>query len=122
MPKAKRKAAEPSSLPQTYDLVLRGGRLIDPAQGLDGAYEIGIRRGKIAAVAPKLKATKTSKGVNLRGAIITPGLIDTHAPVYQHVTGAFGLDPHMVGVGSGVTPVVDQGGPSPPTSGGFPEI
>ncbi len=119
MPKAKRKAAEPSSLPQTYDLVLRGGRLIDPAQGLDGAYEIGIRRGKIAAVAPKLKATKTSKVVNLRGAIMTPGLIDTHAHVYQHVTGAFGLDPDMVGVGSGVTCVVDQGGPSALTFDGF---
>src|SRR5258706_12965695 len=96
MPKAKRKAAEPSSLPQTYDLVLRGGRLIDPAQGLDGAYEIGIRRGKIAAVAAKLKGTKTSKVVNLRGAIMTPRLIDTHGHVYPHVTGAVGLYPDIV--------------------------
>jgi len=123
MPKAKRKAAaEPSSLPQTYDLVLRGGRLIDPAQGLDGAYEVGIRRGKIAAVAPKLKTTKDTKTVNLRGAIMTPGLIDTHAHVYQHVSGAFGLDPDMVGVGSGVTCVVDQGGPSALTFDGFREF
>ncbi|MBV8165261.1 MAG: amidohydrolase/deacetylase family metallohydrolase [Alphaproteobacteria bacterium] len=123
MPKAKRKAAaEPSSLPQSYDLVLRGGRLIDPAQGLDGAYEVGIRRGKIAAVAPKLRATKDTKTINLRGAIMTPGLIDTHAHVYQHVSGAFGLDPDMVGVGSGVTCVVDQGGPSALTFDGFREF
>jgi dihydroorotase len=119
MPQAKRKAAEPSSLPASYDLVLRGGRVIDPAQGLDGAFEIGIRRGKIAAVAPKLKADRKAKVINLRGAIVTPGLIDTHAHVYQHVTGAFGLDPDMVGVGSGVTTVVDQGGPSALTFDGF---
>jgi len=119
MKQAKRKPAEPSAIPAGYDLVLRGGRVIDPAQGLDGELEVGIRRGRIAALAPKLKVAPKTKVINLRGALVTPGLIDTHAHVYRHVTGAFGLDADMVGVGSGVTTVVDQGGPSAPTFDGF---
>jgi dihydroorotase len=119
MPQVKRKPAEPSAIAASYDLVLRGGRVIDPAQGLDGNFDIGVRRGKIAAVAPKLKADRKAKVINLHGAIVTPGLIDTHAHVYRYVTGAFGLDPDMVGIGSGVTTVVDQGGPSALTFDGF---
>jgi dihydroorotase len=46
-------------------------------------------------------------------------MIDTHAHVYQHVTGKFGLDPDLVGVRSGVTTLIDQGGPSCMTIGGF---
>ena len=48
-----------------------------------------------------------------------PGLIDTHAHVYRHVTGEFGLDADLCGVRSGVTTVVDQGGPSLMTLPGF---
>jgi dihydroorotase len=118
-PSKRKTAARPSALAASYDLVLRGGRVIDPAQGLDGAFDVAIRRGRIAAVAPKLKADAKTKVVNLRGALVTPGLIDTHAHVYRHVTGAFGLDADMVGVGSGVTTVVDQGGPSACTFDGF---
>lgn len=50
---------------------------------------------------------------------MVPGLIDTHAHVYEHVTGKFGLAPDLVGVGSGVTTLVDQGGPSCMTIPGF---
>ena len=117
--KSKRKSASPAPIVASYDLVLRGGRVIDPARGLDGAYDVAIRRGRIAAVAPKLKVDAKTKVINLRGAIVTPGLIDTHAHVYRHVTGPFGLDADMVGIGSGVTTVVDQGGPSAPTFDGF---
>jgi dihydroorotase len=46
-------------------------------------------------------------------------MIDTHAHVYQHVTGAFGMNPDLVGVRSGVTTVIDQGGASPLTITGF---
>ena len=48
-----------------------------------------------------------------------PGLIDTHAHVYQHVTGRFGLNADLCGVQSGVTTLVDQGGPSCMTLPGF---
>jgi dihydroorotase len=112
-------AVAPSPMTQGYDLVLQGGRVIDPAQGLDGKYDIAIRRGKIAAVAPKIAVTGKTKVIDLKGAIATPGLIDTHAHVYEHVAGDFGLNPDLVGVRSGVATVIDQGGPSPLTFDGF---
>ncbi len=55
----------------------------------------------------------------MSGKIVIAGMIDTHAHVYQHVTGKFGLNADMVGIDSGVTTVVDQGGPSCMTIPGF---
>ena len=102
-----------------YDLVLRGGRVIDPAQGLDGIYDVGIRDGKIGAVLPSIDASDALHSLDLRDRLVVPGLIDTHAHVYQHVTGAFGMNPDLVGIRSGVTTVCDQGGASPLTMQGF---
>jgi dihydroorotase len=95
---------------QRFDLVLKGGRVIDPAQGIDAVHDVAIAKGKIAAVGPDLAAT--GKSIDVRGALVLPGLIDTHAHVFRHVTGRFGLDADLVGVRSGVTTLVDQGGPS----------
>jgi len=95
---------------QRFDLVLKGGRVIDPAQGVDGVQDVAISDGKIAAVATELSGA--GKTVDVRGALVLPGLIDTHAHVFRHVTGRFGLDADLVGVQSGVTTLVDQGGPS----------
>jgi dihydroorotase len=101
-----------------YDVVVRGGRVIDPVNGLDAVSDIGIRKGRIAAVAPSLDAG-SAKIIDATGLLVTPGLIDTHAHVYEHVSGDFGLNPDLVGVRSGVTTVVDQGGPSALTFDGF---
>jgi dihydroorotase len=95
---------------QRFDLVLKGGRVIDPAQGIDGVQDVAIAKGKVAAVGPDL--SRTGKSIDARGALVLPGLIDTHAHVFRHVTGRFGLDADLVGVRSGVTTLVDQGGPS----------
>ena len=59
--------------------------------------------------------------IDVRGKLVLPGLIDTHAHVYRYVSGRFGLDADTVGVHSGVTTVVDQGGPSVLTFPGFRE-
>jgi dihydroorotase len=95
---------------QRFDLVLKGGRVIDPAQGIDGVQDVAIAKGKVAAVGPDL--SRTGKSIDVRGTLVLPGLIDTHAHVFRHVTGRFGLDADLVGVRSGVTTLVDQGGPS----------
>jgi dihydroorotase len=95
---------------QRFELVLKGGRVIDPAQGIDGMHDVAVADGKIATVAPDLAGS--GEVVDVRGALVLPGLIDTHAHVFRHVTGRFGLDANLVGVSSGVTTVVDQGGPS----------
>ncbi|MDR3537135.1 MAG: amidohydrolase/deacetylase family metallohydrolase [Acetobacteraceae bacterium] len=108
-----------SALPGAYDLVLKGARVIDPATGTDGILDVAVSEGKIAAVGPDLPCPPGATRLDLAGAIVTPGLIDTHAHIYEHVTGDFGLNADLVGVRSGVTTVVDQGGPSALTFNGF---
>ena len=102
-----------------YDLVLTGGTVIDPATGLNGRYDVAITGGKIAAVVPDLSQVQAREKIDVSGKLVTAGMIDTHAHVYEHVTGKFGLNPDMVGVRSGVTTLIDQGGPSCMTIGGF---
>ncbi|MGA0532969.1 amidohydrolase/deacetylase family metallohydrolase [Hansschlegelia sp. KR7-227] len=102
-----------------YDLLLKGGRVMCPASGLDGVRDIAIKGGKIAAIEEAILPSSAAKVVDVSGKLVLPGLIDTHGHVYQYVTGRFGLDPDMVGVRSGVTTVIDQGGPSCMTLPGF---
>ena len=103
----------------TYDLVLRGGRVIDPDQSLDGQLDVGVSGGRIAAIARSLPPGEAREVVDVRDQLVLPGLIDTHAHVYQYVTGRFGLPVDQVGVHSATTTVVDQGGPSCMTLPGF---
>jgi dihydroorotase len=100
------------------DLVIRGGRVIDPSRGVDGTYDVGIRDGCITELSPKV-AGRARRRVDARGRLVVPGMIDTHAHVYQHVTGDFGMNPDEVGVRSGVTTLVDQGGAGALTFQGF---
>ncbi|HET7880813.1 MAG TPA: amidohydrolase/deacetylase family metallohydrolase, partial [Acetobacteraceae bacterium] len=101
-----------------FDLLLRGGRVIDPASGRDGIADVAVTDGRIAAIDASLPAAATQV-IDIAGKIVIAGMVDTHAHVYQHVTGRFGLNADMVGVRSGVTTVVDQGGPSCMTIPGF---
>jgi dihydroorotase len=107
------------SVSTTFDLLLRGGRVIDPASGIDGLKDVAIRNGKIAAVQSDILPTSAREVIDVTDKIVLPGLIDTHAHVYQYVTGRFGVNADMVGVQSGVTALVDQGGPSCMTLPGF---
>lgn len=121
MPKTRKTSTEPANvakLKPAFDLVVKGGRVIDPANGIDAVLDIGVKKGRIAAVAPKLDPGK-AKIIDATGLIVTPGLVDTHAHVYQYVSGDFGLNPDVVGVRTGVSTVVDQGGPSALTFDGF---
>jgi dihydroorotase len=104
-----------------YDLLLRGGRVIDPAQNLDGIHDVAIKDGKIAAVLPSITPSSARQSVDVSGKLVLPGLIDTHAHVFQYVTGRFGLEADLCGVRSGVTTLVDQGGPSCMTLPAFRE-
>jgi dihydroorotase len=103
----------------TFDLLLRGGRVIDPAAGIDGTRDVAVRNGKIAAVQPDILPTSAKEAIDVTGKLVLPGLIDTHGHVYQYVSGRFGMNPDIVGVESGVTTLVDQGGPSCMTLPGF---
>jgi len=101
-----------------FDLIISGGRVIDPANKIDGLYDVGVKGSKIVALKKKLRNRKT-KSYDATGKLVIPGMIDSHSHVYQHVSGRFGLNPDLVGVHSGVTTVIDQGGPSCMTFPGF---
>ncbi len=89
------------------DYVLKGGRLIDPAAGKDGRCDVRVCDGKIEAIGDNLKAYSATV-IDAKDSIVTPGLIDVHLHLMKGL-GAFGVDPDIFGVGSGVTTVVDAG-------------
>src|SRR4051812_36056311 len=66
-----------------YDLLLQGGRVIDPKNGIDGRMDVAIANGRIARVAASIPASEARKVVNVSGLLVTPGLIDIHVHVYQ---------------------------------------
>lgn len=105
-----------------YDLLLAGGRVVDPAQSLDGDYDVAVLDGRIAAILRSDENCEAMKRIDVRGKLVLPGLIDTHAHVFQHVTGRFGLEADLCGVESGVTTLIDQGGPSCMTLPAFREF
>jgi dihydroorotase len=102
-----------------FDQILQGGHVIDPARGVDGIADVAIAGDRIAAVVPSIPAASARVVTDVSGKLVVPGLIDTHGHIYRHVTGRFGLEADTVGVRSGVTTVVDQGGPSCMTLPGF---
>jgi len=102
-----------------WDLLLRGGRVICPASGIDGIRDVAVKGGRIAAVGEDLPPGGARQVIDVAGRLVLPGLIDTHAHCYRHVTGRFGLEADLVGVRSGVPVIIDQGGPSCMTLPGF---
>lgn len=102
-----------------YDTLIVNGTVMDPAVGRNGRFDVAITDGRIAAVEPDLSSATAREVIDAQDMLVLPGMIDTHAHVYQHVTGKFGLNADHVGVHSGVTTLVDQGGPSCMTIGGY---
>ncbi len=100
-----------------YDLILRGGRVMDPSQSLDGVRDVAVADGKIAAVAENI-AGESRQTIDARGKLVTPGLIDIHTHVYAGVT-TWGVKPDPAALRSGVTTLVDAGSPSWVTVRGF---
>src|SRR5258708_27440930 len=98
----------PAANGPAFDRVLTNGRVIDPASGLDGRVDIGIRGGRIAAVGPGLAAQPCRDLLDLGGAIATPGLGDGPVHVYEWGTN-FGVPADAAGIHSGCTTVVHQG-------------
>jgi len=92
---------------QNYDLVLRGGHVIDPANGLDVVMDVAVSGSQIAALAPRIPASEARKAVDVSGLYVMPGLVDLHAHVFGY-SGA--LLPDDTALIAGTTTVVDAGG------------
>jgi len=100
------------------DLILRGGRVIDPSQGLDDVMDVSFANGKVAAVGKDLKAEANTQTRDVSGQIVVPGLIDLHTHVYWGGT-SLGIDAEEFCRTSGVTTAVDTGSAGPGNFAGF---
>lgn len=103
---------------QSYDLLVAGGRVVDPSQGLSALRDVAIAGGKVAALAPDLPRERAQRVIDARGRLVTPGLIDLHGHVYDRGI-TISVDPDRVGVARGVTTIVDGGSAGATTFAGF---
>src|ERR1700723_3810409 len=101
-----------------FDLVLRGGRVVDPSQKLDAVADIAFSGGKVAMVGNALKVDPGTDVRDVSGYIVTPGLIDLHTHVYWGGT-SIGIDAEEFCRTSGVTTAVDTGSSGPGNFAGF---
>jgi dihydroorotase len=89
-----------------FDLIFKGGHVIDPSQGLDGVCDVGITDGKIAAIEGDLETSTCPKIYDARGTYLCPGLVDLHGHWFEG--GLYGIDPKIC-LKHGVTTAVDAG-------------
>src|SRR5207244_13633842 len=99
------------------DLILKGGRIIDPANGRDEIADIGFGDGRVAAVGSDLPL-RGSEIIDARGLIVVPGLIDLHTHVYWGGT-SLGVDAAQLATRSGTSTFVHSGSACPGTFHGF---
>ena len=109
--------SQPGGAPQ-YSLLLKGGRVIDPAQGISEDRDVAVSGSKIARVAKDIAESDAKQVLDVRGKIVTPGLIDLHVHVYDGVV-PFGIPADPNCIAKGVTTVVDAGSAGAHTFPGF---
>ena len=102
----------------SYDLLIRGATLVDPAQRLHAARDIAIADGRITAVAEEIFEEEAETVVQAAGMLVTPGLIDLHVHVYWGVS-HYGIHPDPHCVARGATTVYDAGSSGADTFPGF---
>jgi dihydroorotase len=101
------------------DLLVRGGTVIDPSQGLRGAVDVGVQDGRIAHIGAPDAQVQAKRTVDVTGKTVTPGLIDIHTHVFDGVA-SNGVHPDLAGVRAGVTTIVDAGSSGSATFAAFP--
>lgn len=104
-----------------FDTLITGGHVIDPANGVDGTFDVAVNDGKIAAVQQNIDRKSARTVFNADGQIVTPGLIDLHTHVYWGVT-YWGIEPDPVAARSGVTTWLDVGSSGAYSFPGFREF
>ena len=101
---------------QTYNIVIKGGHIIDPKNNINEVMDIAVKDGKIALIAKNINEKEAVQVVNAQGFYVTPGLIDIHVHVYggtqmdqQYMNGPNSIPPDGFTFRVGVTTVVDAG-------------
>jgi dihydroorotase len=104
-----------SAFAQQYDLLLKGGHVIDPKNNVDAVRDVAIKEGRVAAVAPNIAASDAAKVLDVSGLYVTPGIVDIHAHVYAGTRpattsgGQSSFYPDHLSFRTGVTTMVDPG-------------
>ena len=106
--------AAAASHAQTYDLLIKGGTVVDPKNNRNAQLDVAIAGGKIAKVAANIPAAEARRVANAQGYLVTPGLIDIHVHVYagtgnKAYAGDLSVYPDGYTFRTGVTTVVDAG-------------
>jgi dihydroorotase len=91
-----------------YDVVIRGGEVVDPGGGQSGRLDVAVTRGRVAAVDADIPESSAFETIDATGQVVTPGLVDLHTHVFHKVT-YWGIDPNPVASTSGVTTWNDAG-------------
>ncbi|MBA2301442.1 MAG: amidohydrolase/deacetylase family metallohydrolase [Acidobacteria bacterium] len=98
-----------------YDFLIKGGRVVDPQNKLDGVRDVAIKDGRIASIAANIAPTRALKAVDATGLIVTPGLIDIHVHAFfggendSYAGGGWSIDPDSFAPASCVTTITDAG-------------
>ena len=103
------------AIAQQYDLVLKGGHVIDPKNNVNAVRDVAINGSRVAAVAPDIPAAQARKVLNVQGLYVTPGIVDIHAHVWAGTRpgttngGQSSFYPDHLSFRTGVTTMVDPG-------------
>jgi dihydroorotase len=106
---------------ETFDLLLTGGTVLNPASKVRQELDVGITDGRIAAIQPKLPRDDAKKILDVRGCYVTPGLIDFHVHSYWGVN-PYGFNADSICLASGVTTAMDAGSAGPVNFLGFKKL
>lgn len=101
-----------------YDLVVKGGRVVDPSQRLSAVRDVAISGRHVARVAADIPESQARQVLDARGKVVTPGLIDVHVHVYDGVA-PLGIPADPNCIAKGVTTVLDAGSSGAHTFPGF---
>jgi len=103
-----------------YDLLIRGGTVIDPATATHGKLDVAIAAGRIAAIARDIPNAQATRVIDAAGQIVTPGLVDLHTHIYWGAT-YWGIEADPVAARTGVTTWLDVGSAGSYSFPGFRE-
>jgi dihydroorotase len=104
-----------------YELLIKGGEVIDPKQEIHGIRDIAINHGKIVAISKDISPNDANRIIDARNKIIIPGLIDIHTHIAEAIM-PIAVNPDEAGVRSGVTTVCDAGSTGYATFNGFKNL
>ena len=101
-----------------YELVIKNGTVIDPAQGIHTPKDVAFANGRVSAISDDIPTSEAREVLDASGCFVTPGLIDLHVHVFYGVS-HFGIEPDPTCLARGATTVVDAGSAGADTFPGF---